>query len=247
VVATRGKLVVGRSQHFLAGNRLGFTMSLAAPALRDQWWFADGDKGSGITEQFSIYNPTDTDVEVDVIFLGIAEFAEVEPVVVPARQVAVVSSGTVPTLGEGRHATVFSTRSEPSIVVERTLTRVIDGRPNTSVVLGAPPRPDGYVATTWHMAAGPLEPTDDALVVYNVDNSPGTLTVEAVGPDGPAPVPGLESVPIGPASVITVDLLSEAALGRELIISSTARVFVERSLLSGLGAGRSASWALPAG
>jgi hypothetical protein len=247
VVATRGKLVVGRSQHLLAGNRLGYTMSLAAPALRDQWWFADGDKGSGVTELFSIYNPTDGDVEVDVIFLGITDFAEVEPVLVPARQVAVVSSGAIPTLGEGRHATVFSTRSEPSIVVERTLTRVNDGRPSTSVVLGSPPRPDGYVATTWHIAAGPTEAADDALVVYNVDNSPGTLTIEAVGPDGPVPVAGLESIAIGPASVTTVDLVSEAVVGRQLIVTSTTRVFVERSLPSGLGAGRSASWALPAG
>ncbi len=35
------------------------------PAPRDQWWFANGRKGAGITERYSIYNPTDDDVEVD--------------------------------------------------------------------------------------------------------------------------------------------------------------------------------------
>jgi hypothetical protein len=245
VTATRGRLVVGRSQHFLAGNRLGFTMSLAAPALRDQWWFADGDKRSGVSERFSIYNPTDADVEVDVIFLGISEFAEVEPIVVQARQVVVFEPAGTATLVEGRHATVFSTRSEPSIVVERVLTRTTDGRPSTSVLLGAPPRPDGYVATTWHVVAGPSEPTPEALVIYNVDNTPGTITVEAVGPGGPEPVPGLESVAVAAAAVTTIDLTDEAVVDRELIVTSTSRVFVERSLVS--GSGRSASWALPAG
>jgi hypothetical protein len=43
---------------------------------------------------------------------------------------------------------------------------------------------------------------------------------------------------------VAVDLPAEAA-GAELVVTSTTRVFVERSLPS--GAGRSASWALPAG
>jgi hypothetical protein len=242
VVATRGRLVVGRAQHFLGGGRLGYTMTLASPALREQWWFADGDKGSGIDERFSIYNPTEDDVEVDPIFLGVA--VDVEPIVVPARQVVAFDPGEVAELPEGPHGVVFSTLAAPSIVVERALTRVEDSQPTTAVLLGAPPRPDGYVASTWRLAIAPDGPTSAALVVLNVDNAPGTLTVAAVGPDGPAPIPGLESVPIGAAARVAVDLPAEAA-GAELVVTSTTRVFVERSLPS--GAGRSASWALPAG
>jgi hypothetical protein len=37
VESTRGQLIVGRLQHFTSGGRLGFTMSLGAPASRDQW------------------------------------------------------------------------------------------------------------------------------------------------------------------------------------------------------------------
>jgi hypothetical protein len=242
VEATRGRLVVGRAQHFLGGGRGGFTMSLASPALRDQWWFADGDKGPGVSERFSLYNPTDDDVDVDVIFLGIDADPQVDPIVVPARQVVAFEPGEVATLPEGPHAVVFGTAGLPSIVVERALTRTVDGRASTSVLLGAPPRPDGYVATQWRSALGPDQATTGALVLFNVDNAPGTITVQAVGDGGPAPVPGLEAVPISAASRLALDL-GDGALGKELIITSTTRIFVERALPAGQG--RSASWALP--
>jgi hypothetical protein len=243
VQATRGRLVVGRAQQFLGGGRAGFAMTLAAPALRDQWWFADGDKGPGIDERFSLYNPTEDDVEVDVIFLGIDQDPQVDPVAVPARQVVEFDPGGVATLPEGPHAVVFGTGGLPSIVVERALTRTIDGTPHTSVILGAPPRPDGYVATTWRLAAGPDAATAGALVLFNVDNAPGTVSVQRVGPDGLAPLAGLSAVPIGAAARATIDL-GEDAVGAELVVTSSTRVFVERSLPS--GPGRSASWALPA-
>ena len=47
VASQRGRLVVGRAQHYLGGGRLGYGVTLAAPALRDQWWFADGETGRG--------------------------------------------------------------------------------------------------------------------------------------------------------------------------------------------------------
>lgn len=247
VESTRGQVVVGRAQHFLAGNRLGYTMTLGAPALRDQWWFADGDKGPGVSEQFSIYNPTDTSVEVDTIFLGIAAVVDLDPLVIPPRQVVTFDPGQVPTLPEGRHATVFSTRSEPSIVVERVLTRTVDGRPASTVVMGAPPAPSGEpVPGTWHLVAGPDQPVTDALVLYNPDNVDGTVTVSAVGPDGLQPVPGLTELAIPAAGITTIDLVAEEVLGRELVVASSGRVFVERSLPSGLGEGRTSSWLLPA-
>ena len=47
---------------------------------------------------------------------------------------------------------------------------------------------DGYVASRWHVGIGPSEPTPQALVVYNVDNVDGTITIESVGPAGPTDV-----------------------------------------------------------
>ncbi len=255
VAAERGRLVVGRAQHYLGGGRLGYDVTLAAPALRDQWWFADGEAGEGITETFAIYNPTDDDVQVDVVFLGIpidAEYGDVQPIDVPAHQVVVYDpaadvDGGGPALPVGRHASVFSTLAEPSVVVERILTRPAGESVATSVVMGAPPRIDGYVASRWHVGIGPSDPAPSALVVYNVDNVDGTVTIEALGPGGPSAVTSLTEIPIGAGQVITIDLVDPDVVDTELIVQSTNRVFVERTLPRGNGlAGTSGSWALPA-
>ncbi len=251
VTTTSGRIVLGRAQHYTGGGRLGYDVSLAAPAPRDQFWFADGERGAGITETFSIYNPTESDVSVDAIFLGLpvdASFGAFEPIVVPARRVVVFdpfadeSAGTIP---DGRHSVVFGTSAQ-SIVVERVLTRPAGDSVATSVVLGAPPRKDGFVATVWHMGIGPSVPATGAIVVYNVDNVDGTVTVDAVGRGGPTPVDGLADIPLAAGAVLTIDLESPEALGAELIVSSTNRIFVERLLPRGEGLeGRTASWALP--
>jgi len=265
-ITTRsGRLVVGRAQHFTGAGRLGYDVSLAAPALRDQWWFADGERGEGITETFSIYNPTDNDVSVTPFFLGLPlEFdgGGFAPIEVPARQVVVFApfegaddaadatsdSGFFATrIPNGRHAIVFSTLSDPSVVVERVLTRPFGETIATSVVQGAPPRPDGFVANRWHVGIGPTEPTEAALVVYNVDQEQATITIEAVGPGGPSAIPSLTDIPLGPGAVLTIDLVAPDALGQELIVNASNRVFIERSLeRGGELSGRSGSWALPA-
>jgi len=253
VEAISGRIVVGRAQHYIGGGRLGYDISLAAPSLRDQFWFADGEQGEGITETYAVYNPTDSDVEVDVVFLGLpleANFGDLPLLNVPGREVVVFDpsdESLVGPLPDGRHSIVFSTQAEPSIVVERVLTRPAGDSVATTVVIGAPPRPDGFVASRWHVGIGPSVPTSGALVVYNVDNLDGTITIESVGPAGPSPVDSLTDIPIGPGEIITIDLEDPDVLDRELIITSTNRVFVERLLSRGSDlSGRSGSWALPA-
>lgn len=282
-VTTRsGRLVVGRAQHFTGAGRLGYDISLAAPAAREQWWFADGERGEGITETFSIYNPTEDDVSVTPFFLGLpSEFdgGGFAQIVVPAREVVVFepfegaddesddteTGADTATDGEaegdeasepeffttripnGRHAVVFGTLSEPSIVVERVLTRPVDGTIATTVVQGAPNRLDGFVPNRWHIGIGPEQPTEEALIVYNVDQEQATVTVEAVGPRGPVAIPSLTDIALGPGAVITIDLVEPDTLGQELIVSASNRVFIERSLNRGDDlSGRSGSWALPA-
>ena len=270
-VTTRsGRLVVGRAQHYVGGGRLGYDVSLAAPELREQWWFADGERGDGITESFSIFNPTDDDVTVTPYFLGLPlEFdgGGFAPIEVPSRQVVVFEpfasdtgdtttgdttseeGGAVSPTGlpDGRHAVVFATLAEPSVVIERVITRPAGDAVATSVVLGAPPRPDGFVANRWHIGIGPSAPAEDALVVYNVDQEDATITIEAVGPAGPVAIPSLTDVRLPAGAVMTIDLVAEDALDQELILNSSNRVFVERSFPRGGDlAGRSGSWALPA-
>ena len=229
VAATRGRLVVGRVQTFSGGGRAGSQVTLASPALRDQWWFANGDKGPGVNERYSIYNPTDERVDVDVLFIGIDTPVLLDPITIEAHEVVTYDPGEESDLPDGRHAAVFATQSKPSIVVERAVTRATEGATATSVIAGATPRQDGFVATSWYVGISPDEPTEDALVVYNADNTAGTVTVLAVGQSGPVPVAGLEELELGAASIITIDLTDPVVLGRELIVQSTSRIFVERS------------------
>ena len=288
VEATAGRLVVARAQEYRGGGRFGYDVSLGAPELRDQWWFADGEVADGVDETYSIYNPTDEEVEVTVFFGGLPLSAstvnEGDPIVVPPLRVVVfdptgsssagdravvdgepaadaVTDTTLapgaddgfgefpaPTidLPEGRHATVFSTLSQPSIVVDRVITRPVAGSIATSVVMGAPPRPDGFVANTWRMGVGPTEPTERALVIYNIDQAEATVTVSVIGPDGPSAVPSLSDIALPSGSIITIDLVDSDVLGRELIVTSTSRVFIERLLPRNNDLpGRSGSWLLP--
>lgn len=282
IEASAGRLVVGRAQEYNGGGRFGFDVSLGAPELRDNWWFADGEVAEGVDETYSIYNPTDEDVEVTVFFGGLplssSSVNDNDPVVVPALRTVVFDPSTLaaPTSGEdvatteetvpadtadeefvdlaepavelpeGRHATVFSTLAQPSIVVDRVITRPTGGSIATSVLMGAPPRPDGFVASTWNMGIGPDEATEDALVLYNIDQTDATVTVSAVGPGGPSVVPSLAEVPLPSGGIITIDLVDPDVLDRELIVSSTSRVFIERSLPRNNDLpGRSSSWLLP--
>jgi hypothetical protein len=246
VQSTRGRLVVGRAQRNSGGGRSGTQVTLAVPSPRDQWWFANGHKGEGVTERYSIYNPTEEDVEVDPIFLGIPTAVQPDPIPVPAKEVVTFEPGSVVELPDGPYAVVFSTLAQPTVVIERASTVTADAQSLTTVVAGATPRPDGYLATDWYVAAAPAAATEDALVVYNGDNAEGTVTVSALGASGPVPVPGLVDVALpGPDAILTIDLTDPIVLGRPLLIESTNRVFVERSYPSGVGDLRTGGWAIP--
>jgi hypothetical protein len=246
VRSSRGRLVVGRMQRFLGGGRLGTQVTLAQPAPRDQWWFANGLKGEGVSERYSLYNPTDDDVEVDPVLIGIPTAVQAESITVPAHEVVTFDPSTIAELPDGRYAIVFATLAQPSVVVERATTTTVDDQVSTTVIAGAPPRADGYLATTWYVPAAPAEATEDALVIYNRDNAAGTVTISAVGSSGPVPVPGLTDLGLpGPESVLVVDLTDPIVFGRQLVVSATNRVFVERAFPTGRGDFRNSSWAIP--
>ena len=247
VEVTRGRLVVGRSQDFAGGGRSGTQVTLGSPVAREQWWFANGASGPGIDEEYVIYNPTAQSVEVDVLFIGIETPVLVDPIEVPARQVVTYDSSTQEGLPDGGHAVVFATASsEPSIVVDRVITRTDGEVRGTGVLTGALAR-NGYVASTWYVPRGPDEVVSDAIVIYNVDNEPGSVTVSAVGSSGPVPIDGLTDVEYGAAGRLSLDLDDPLIAGRQLIVEGTTRIMVERSFPNGVGGLRTPSWAIPQG
>jgi hypothetical protein len=248
VDASRGTLVAGRAQLYDGGGRRGYSMTLGSPTLRSQWWFANGEKGPGISERFSIYNPTSDSVQVAPLYLAIGDAqVTVDPITVPAGEVVTFTSDTVAGLPDGRHAVVFDTGgAAQSLVVERAITRTIDSIPTTAVLLGAVATPAGEVPTAWTLAIGPGEATEDALVVYNSTGQAGTITVKAVTASGLQNVPGLEEVPLPAAGLATIALTDPSAIDAQLVVLSTVPAFVERSLPREPGAqGRTTTWAVP--
>lgn len=249
VETSQGRLVVGRAQTFLGGGRLGGQVTLAQPALGSQWWFAGGQVGAGVTEQYAIYNPTDDDVEVDVVLLGIATAVDVEPIEVPRRSVATFDPSTVEGLGDGSYSIVFfATQGEPAVVVDRVTTQTIGDTVATTVIAGATGRPgDGWVASTWHVVRAPADPTADAIAIHNVDNSDGTVSVYVVGASGPTVVPNLQDLVLPAAQQLSVDLTDPAVAGRQLIVETSNRVLVETAFPTGRDDTRAFAWAIPQG
>ncbi len=245
VVASRGRVIAGRAQRYEGGGRSGFSMTLGAPSLSTQYWFADGERAEGVTEQYSIFNPTDEQVSVSVVFLGAPisdDFANDTEIVVPAGRAVSFDTADVAGLPQGRHGAVFSTFSAASIVVEQAITRPAgDGR-TTSVVMGAPPE---LAARRWSAAVSSELALDDVIVVLNADNIDTTVTVRSLGPGGLAPVPGLESVPLPAGGLITLPVADPTALGAPFVVESGQSTFVQRLLPRGADLrGRSASFAL---
>ena len=249
VTSTRGRVVVGRAQEYLASvGRAGFTMTLGAPSLGEQFYFADGEVATNVIERYSIYNGSATEAVVNVAFLGLdptLAFVNPEPITVPAGNVVSLIAGDVG-VPAGRHGAVFSTETAGSILVERAITRTTQdavATVATTVVMGSPP---SFASTRWSMAIGTDLPLESVLVVLNATGSDGIVTVKTLGVGGEVPVPGMEAIALPASGVITIGVTDPTALGHPLIVESTQRIFVERSLPRDPNLrGRSGSFALP--
>lgn len=246
VIATTGQVVVAKDQAFFGGGRLGHVTLLASPSLSAEWWFADGETGDGVAERLVVFNPTDTDVEADVVILGLdPATAAVDPttITVPAHEVVVFDTAGIAGLPAGRHGILVSTLSADSLVVERVISRPIGDSITTSVVLGA--RSDAP-ATEWFVSVTPDRPLADVLRILNVSASEAAIEVLSVGPGGLEPVTGLSVDRLAPNALLGVDLEDEIALSRSIVIRSDRPILVERRLpRSEDDNGRSVSLALP--
>jgi hypothetical protein len=221
-------------------------MTLGAPSLGDQFYFADGEVAPNVIERYSIYNASDTEAVVNVAFLGLdpaSDFVNPDPLTVPAGKVVSLIADDVG-VPAGRHGAVFSTETTGSILVERAITRTTDNNiVSTTVVMGSPP---SFASTRWSMAIGTDLAVDNILVVLNATGLDGTVTVKTLGAGGEVPVPNMEAINLPASGVITIGVSDLTALGHPLIVESTQRIFVERLLPRDPDLrGRSGSFALP--
>jgi hypothetical protein len=250
VHATAGKLVVGRSQHYLGDGRLGYTMALGASGVSSEWWFADGEKSDGNTEQLVILNPTDTDINLSVMFVnGVNPDSQIEPasLTAPAGRVTLFDTGSLPNLPNGRYGIIVSTIGDPGaespgVVVEQVINRRVGNTVGTSVVLGAPM---GATSTVWCAPSGVSSGIEDSIVILNATPVEGTVTISQVGPAGEVVIAGLESVVLPASGLVSIPVPAGVSNG-EVIIRATIPVVAQRMLLRGHDLiGRSAVLALP--
>ncbi len=246
IIASRGRLIVSRAQHYFGGGRLGFSLTLGAPALAEQLYFAQGLTGPGVSEVYAIFNPTREDVLLQPTLLGVpltAETVSPDPIDVPANEVVFFDASALAGVPDGQHTLAFATLAQASVAIERVLTITVDDKPNTTITQGMTPE---YVVGRWYVPVGVDAPTAKALTVYNVDNVATTVAVKAIGPGGEVAVPGLDAVPLPAGGVITIDLTDASAFGRTLVVESPQRLFVERWTLATTDSDRRSSvWAVP--
>lgn len=239
VTSRRGRIVAARSQRYGGSGLTGSSLSLGAPGSERQWLFADGEIGEGISDRFSIMNPGDVAVPVDItLFPADPAAGSLAPFTteVAAGRSLVVDPSTFGLGVTGRYAASIATAGSNTIVVERRTTRPQSG---TAVVTGA-----RFGSGRWWAADGVSVPADGALVVFNASGLEGSFTVSALGPGGVKALPGLENVALAAAGVALVDLPAGAVGVPVLVASETLTLVTEQRYPGGDGA-RTLSLALP--
>ena len=244
LIATTGRVVVAKDQHYLGAGRLGHLTTLASPAMDDEWWFADGAVGSGVTERLVIFNPTDTDVQADVVVLGVPGLEaayDSTSLTVPSREVVSFDVAGVPGLVDGSHALLVTTWSGPALVVERVVTRPVGQSVVSSTVLGAQGE---ALANEWFASITSTDGTRPSLVVFNASAESVTVDVSSIGPGGLEPVASLTGLTLD-ANERQEIVLGDVA-GRPIVVVASDVVVVERLLeRNDSGIGRLSSLIVP--
>ena len=239
VRATVGRVVVGRSQHYLGRGRLGYTMSLAAAATSNRWFFADGEKAANVNEEFVIYNPSATDQQLTFIFAD-DQGAAIDPVTVtaPGRRVTKFAPSGLSALPDGRYSAIISATSSvdqsagtgssagasagESVVIERVTTRQGNKSTASTVLLGTSSASRAWVATS-----GAAIGVADALRVFNPGSLPATFRVSYLGPAGDLAITGYEEVLLEPGASASV-LLGPETASTAVSVTSNEPIVVQR-------------------
>lgn len=233
VRSTVGRVVVGRSQHYLGRGRLGYTMALAASGTSTRWYFADGEKEEGTSEEFVIFNPLQND-QLLTFIVADDDGVPLDPLTVtaPARRVTKFAPAGLGALSNGRYSTVvtatgLSEAAPAGIVVERVTTRQ-SGKSTASAVMLGVPNP----ARRWIAPSGVALDAPDSLRIFNPGSVPTLIRISSLGPAGDVPIPGYEEVSLAPGGGASIGL-SGAVASATVSVTSTEPVVVQRRVSRG--------------
>ena len=243
VVATTGQIVASRMQHYLGGGRLGYSTTVGAPSALGEWWFTSGRTGPQVTEQLVVFNPSDRAAQVNVSFFGVGITNGVpidqptdaalpsQAVDIPAGGIVTINTDSIADLPKGDHAMVVSSLNSARLVVEHVLSQRTNTSAFTAIVNGVPA---GLLSTTWRIPSGLSKGARNAISILNTTAVDGTFTLSAVGPGGVRELPGFVDVPMGAASLISLDVPDGVSDG-EVVITASVPVAVQRRTTRGHG------------
>ncbi len=243
IQATSGQIIASRIEHYLGGGRLGYSATVGTPTPQSEWWFTSGRTGSSVTEKLVAYNPSDTDAQVTVSFFGVgitngmpldqaaSAASPSSALTIPAGAVLAIKTDDIADLPKGDHAMVVSSLGNARLVVEHVLSQITGGSSFTAVTNGIP---TDLLSTKWRVPSGLANGARNALTILNTTAIEGTITVSAVGPGGEVPLPDLVNIPIGAASVISLDVPLGATDG-EVVVTSTVDLAIQRRTTRGHG------------
>ena len=243
VLATTGRVVASRIQHYIGLGRLGYSTTVGNPRPLAQWWFTSGRTGPQVEELILVHNPGESPASVQVTFFGpgitnglpIDEnnvaATPTQEIDVPAGGIVAINTDRVADLPKGDHAMVVSSLNGVPVVAEHVLSQRTGGSSFTAVTNGLP---DALLSGAWRLPSGLVGGALNAVTILNTTAEAATVTVSAFGPGGKVAIPGLENVPLGAASTLALDVPADAPPG-EVIVEATRPVAVQRRMARGHG------------
>ena len=232
--ARTGRLVVTRLQVFDGSvGRKGASVTLGVPEPEPAWFFADGLAADGLAERFQVYNPTQSEAQVELAID--LDDGEAEPlrITVPreSRVSVVANDETRIPKGVGHAVTVRSTNGV-DVVVERSIDSTgAAGRSGVGSSPGARAPAKGWVFATGQVDAS----FEEFLAVSNPGPAPAEVSVVVLAEGSRREIPALRRLQLPPGGRTLVRMGEHVAVpapALSLLVSGTQPVVAERILLA---------------
>jgi hypothetical protein len=225
------------------GRVPGLSLVLGAPSTATQLWWPAGLTGSGFTERYQIYNPSQTPAEVSLRVDLDEGMADPFAIRIPpgATQTVVSNAESRIPRGMGHGAELVSTNGT-GVVAERT---VDASSPSTATGL-ADVGGSRLQARRWLLASGSSGSSlNESIVVFNPGTAAVDVSVASLNGEVAA-INGLADLSLPPGRRLVLPLQAESpALDRSLVVEASGNVIVERDMTRVRAVGIDATIGIP--
>jgi len=238
VLARAGQIVAELSQSGDGvGGGEGLRLQLGIPRAEQQWLFADGFAGAGVTERYVVLNPGNDAVTVELAVSVAGDQAfQPEPFVrdIPARRFTVFDLHQESRLPEsGLRWVTITTESGTGVAVARVvaLTQAGDGATDRPAVANGLAGSTGSTeaASAWAFGSAGLEDGSQVVSIANPDPEAIAVVKLTRWVDGVESAVG-DPVEVAPGASFAVDVTAGVAVpnaGVVLTVSSSTPVVAE--------------------